>query len=83
MKIILTGGGTAGHVSPALAVAEELLAEDANTNILFIGRHGGAENDAVIKSNIKLETLKIQGIKRKISSDNIKSVYYALRVLTN
>ena len=79
MKIILTGGGTAGHVNPAIAVAEEMLVNDPSTEILFIGREGGAENNAVKKAKIELTTLKIQGLKRKITIENLKSVYYAIR----
>lgn len=79
MKIILTGGGTAGHVSPAIAVAEEILASTPGAELLFIGREGGGENEAASKCGIKVETLKIQGIRRKLTPDNVKSVYYALR----
>lgn len=79
MNIILTGGGTAGHVSPALAVAEKILQRDKKSKILFIGRDGGGENDAVIKSGFELKTLKIQGIKRKLSIDNLGILYRALK----
>ncbi len=79
MNVILTGGGTAGHVSPAIAVAEEIMIREPGAKILFIGREGGGENEAVRKAGIPLATLKIQGIRRKITLDNAKSVYYALR----
>lgn len=78
MRVMLTGGGTAGHVTPALAVAEELLLDNPHVEILFIGREGGGENEAVRKAGIALKTLKIQGLKRKISMENLKSLYYAL-----
>lgn len=79
MNIILSGGGTAGHVSPALAVAEKILQSDKKSKILFIGREGGGENDAVLKLGLELKTLKIQGIKRKLSIDNLRVLYRALK----
>ncbi len=79
MNIILAGGGTAGHVSPALAIAEEIQADDKNSRILFIGRDGGKENEAINKAGIELKTLKIEGIQRKITLDNARRVYRALR----
>ena len=48
MKIMFCGGGTAGHLTPAIAIAEALLKEK-NTEILFVCREGGNENEAVIK----------------------------------
>ena len=71
MNIILTGGGTAGHVSPALAVIEEILKDSPKSRVLFIGRADGRENEAVIKAGIDIKTLKIQGLKRKICLDNV------------
>ena len=79
MDIILTGGGTAGHVSPALAIAEEILDNDPKSRILFIGREGGGENAAVLKAGLELKTLNIQGIKRKLTLDNARRIYHALR----
>lgn len=79
MRIILCGGGTAGHVNPAIAVAEEIKKQFPEAEILFVGREGGKENDLVTKAGIKLKTLKIQGLKRSISLENIKRVYTALQ----
>ena len=72
MRLILTGGGTGGHISPALNVAKELLEKDPKAEILFIGRQGGRENDAVRKSGIRLLELQVYGIKRSLSPSNIK-----------
>ncbi len=78
MNVILTGGGTAGHVNPAIAIAEEILINEPRAKILFIGRDGGAENDAVKKAGLELTTLKLKGLRRKITAENLKSIYYAL-----
>ena len=81
MDIILAGGGTAGHVSPALAVSEEILSREPRSRILFIGREGGKENDAVTKAGIELKTIKIEGIQRKLSLENAKRIYRAFRAV--
>ena len=49
MRLLLCGGGTAGHIIPALAVAEEMKKRDPNSKILFVGREGGLENEHVKK----------------------------------
>ncbi|MBO5906835.1 MAG: undecaprenyldiphospho-muramoylpentapeptide beta-N-acetylglucosaminyltransferase [Clostridia bacterium] len=78
MKIILTGGGTGGHVLPAVAIAEKIYEKYPNAQILFIGREGGTENRSVTDAKIPLKVLKVMGIKRSLSPSNIKSVYLAL-----
>jgi len=79
MKIILTGGGTAGHVNPALAIAEEIRAQEKDADILFIGRLGGKENSAVKDAGISLEYLEVKGIERRITVKNAKNILTALR----
>lgn len=77
MRLLLCGGGTAGHVTPALVVAEELKRRYPKAKILFIGRKGGNENEAVKKANIELKTIEIQGLKRSLSLENIKRLKLA------
>lgn len=72
MNIILSGGGTAGHVNPALAIAEEIYHQDKSSKILFIGRCGGKENLLITKAGFKLKTIDIEGLKRKITTDNLR-----------
>ena len=79
MKIILCGGGTAGHINPAIAVAEEIKKQFKSVKILFIGREGGGENRLVTEAGLNLKTLKIQGFKRKLTKDNLKVLAYALK----
>ena len=79
MKIILTGGGTGGHVTPAVAIGEEIRSAVPNTEILFIGRRGGKENETVTSAGIRVETVEIQGLKRSMSLTNFKSLYLALK----
>ncbi|MBO7304250.1 MAG: undecaprenyldiphospho-muramoylpentapeptide beta-N-acetylglucosaminyltransferase [Clostridia bacterium] len=79
MRIILCGGGTAGHVSPAVAIAEYCREKDEDAEFLFIGREGGRENDVIEKSGFRLQTLKITGLERKISLTAMKAMLVALR----
>lgn len=78
MRLLLCGGGTAGHITPALAVAEEIRRMSPDADILFVGREGGKENDAIEKAKIRLKTIKIQGLKRSLSVENIKRIRQAI-----
>ena len=81
MRIIITGGGTAGHVNPAAAIAEEILEMEPNSEILFIGREGGKENRGIQRLGLKIETLRIRGFRRRIFGGNIKTILLALSAL--
>ena len=78
MNILLCGGGTAGHINPAIAIAEEIKSTQRNSNILFVGRSGGFENSLIEKSGFMIKTIDIRGLKRGFSPENIKRVYLAL-----
>ena len=79
MRLLLCGGGTAGHVTPALVVAEEIKRRFPDTKILFIGRKGGGENEAVKKEGIELKTIDIKGLKRSLTLENIKRIKLAVQ----
>lgn len=74
MKIVLTGGGTGGHIYPALAIATYMKEQDASTELLFIGTEKGLESKIVPNANIRFETIDITGFKRKLSYDNVRTV---------
>lgn len=77
MKIIVTGGGTGGHIYPALAIADEYKKE-FNAEVLYIGTTNGLESKIVPKHGYKFVGLEVKGFQRKISLENIKRVYLAL-----
>ena len=79
MRLLLCGGGTAGHVNPAIAIAEELRASHSDSEILFIGREDGNENSLISDAGFKFRTLKIKGIKRSLSTENIKRALNAIK----
>ncbi len=75
-RIVLTGGGTAGHVNPALAMAELLRREIPTISFLYLGRSGGRENDLVRLSGIALAEIEIRGL----TSKKPVSVFETLRI---
>ncbi len=81
MRILLTGGGTAGHTNPALAIAEYIRANDQNAEIMFVGRHGGEENKAVTDAGFELREIEICGLLRRLSLENVKRIAIALRAV--
>ncbi len=69
MKVIVSGGGTAGHIYPALAVAEEL--KSRGVDVLFVGACGKMEMERVPKAGFKIVGLPIAGIQRSMSPSAI------------
>ena len=79
MRLLLCGGGTAGHINPAIAIAEELMSSHPNSKVLFVGRDEGSENLLIKDAGFEYRTLKIQGIKRSLSPSNFKRIKNAVK----
>lgn len=73
MKVLVTGGGTGGHIYPAIAIANKLKEEIKNIDILFVGTKKGLESKIVPNSGFKFKTITVSGFKRRISMDTMKS----------
>lgn len=71
MRLLLTGGGTAGHINPAVAIAN-IVSQKEKSEILFIGTEEGMEKDLVPVNGYKIKFIKIHGFERKLSFENIK-----------
>lgn len=78
MRVLMTGGGTGGHVNPALAIAATILENEPDSEIAYVGTSRGIENKLVPRAGYKLYHVDVQGIKRSLSISNIKSLYLAL-----
>jgi len=63
MKLLIAGGGTGGHVFPAMAVAREWLGRDAEREVLFVGTERGLEAKLVPVAGLPLETVRAAGLK--------------------
>lgn len=71
MKVIISGGGTGGHIFPALAIANAITERYPNSNILFIGAIGKMEMEKVPAAGYPIEGLPIAGLQRKLSLKNL------------
>ena len=78
MRILLTGGGTAGHINPALAIAETVKRNDPAAEIAFVGIRNGKEADLVPREGYPLHFVESMGIRRSLSPSNIKAIWLAL-----
>lgn len=74
MRVVLSGGGTGGHIYPALSIARQCRAQHKDIELLYIGTQKGLEHTLVPKHNIPFESIDITGFRRKLSVDNIKTV---------
>ncbi len=71
MKYIISGGGTGGHIYPAIAIANELKAIDPAADILFVGAEGKMEMEKVPRAGYAIEGLPVVGIRRELTLANL------------
>lgn len=74
MRIVVSAGGTGGHIYPALAVLDKLKKEDKNLEVLYIGTKGRMESEIIPKRGIPYEGIEIYGFSKNIFKD-IKNVF--------
>lgn len=79
MRVLMTGGGTAGHINPALAIADTIKMNDPTAVVEFVGTERGLENSLVVKAGYKLHHVDIMGISRSLSLSNVKALYLMLK----
>ncbi|CAG5074396.1 UDP-N-acetylglucosamine--N-acetylmuramyl-(pentapeptide) pyrophosphoryl-undecaprenol N-acetylglucosamine transferase [Dyadobacter sp. CECT 9623] len=70
-KVIISGGGTGGHIYPAIAIADALKQKDPDLEVLFVGALGKMEMEKVPRAGYEIVGLPIAGIKRALSLDNL------------
>ena len=78
MKLIFTCGGTAGHINPAIAVANMMKQRHPDCKILFIGAEGKMEEKLVPQAGYDLKCLPASGLSRKLNVSGIKQHLYAV-----
>ncbi|MRT94190.1 undecaprenyldiphospho-muramoylpentapeptide beta-N-acetylglucosaminyltransferase [Ancylomarina sp. 16SWW S1-10-2] len=72
IKIIVSGGGTGGHIFPAISIANALKAKRSDIEILFVGADGKMEMEKVPAAGYKIIGLPIRGLQRNFSKENLK-----------
>lgn len=82
MKIVISGGGTGGHVYPAIAIADALKELNSEIDILFVGAESKMEMTAVPKAGYKIIGLNISGFQRKLSWQNFKLLFRLISSLS-
>ena len=87
-KFILSGGGTGGHIYPAIAIADELKKRYPDAEFLFVGANDRMEMQRVPQAGYSIKGLQIAGIQRKLSLKNLllpfkllKSLYQAKQII--
>lgn len=84
MRYLLAGGGTAGHINPALAIATTIKEKEPDAKILFVGNLGGMEEKLVKMAGYDFAPIKISGIKRSFTPKAIvENTKTAIRVITS
>ncbi len=77
MKVIISGGGTGGHIYPAVAIIEELKRRDPNTEILYIGTENSMEQKIASNLGLDFKAIRVKGLPRRLN----KNSFIALREL--
>ncbi|HYE67624.1 MAG TPA: undecaprenyldiphospho-muramoylpentapeptide beta-N-acetylglucosaminyltransferase [Anaerovoracaceae bacterium] len=79
MKVIMTGGGTGGHIYPAIAIADKIKRKHPDAEILFVGTEKGMEKDLVPKNGYDIRFITVSGFHRKKLWKNIKTAMDLLK----
>lgn len=77
MRFMVAGGGTGGHIYPALAIARGLRARYPRAEILYMGTEKGMEADIVPREGLPFQGLAAAGLERKLSPGNLKALWQA------
>ncbi|OMP68521.1 undecaprenyldiphospho-muramoylpentapeptide beta-N-acetylglucosaminyltransferase [Domibacillus epiphyticus] len=79
MKIVVSGGGTGGHIYPALALIRMIKLKHPETSFLYIGTEKGLESKLVTREGIPFRSIDITGFRRAVSIENVKTIMRFLK----
>lgn len=89
-KVLISGGGTGGHIFPAIAIANEIMMQYPGSVIEFVGAKGKMEMEKVPAAGYKIHGLWISGLQRRVTTKNvllpikvISSLWYSYRIIKN
>ena len=87
LKIVISGGGTGGHIYPAIAIAKKILEKNKDSKILFVGAKGRMEMEKIPEEGFSIIGLDVVGIQRSLSLksifNNLKFPFLLLKSLNN
>lgn len=82
-RVIISGGGTGGHIFPAIAIANEIKLQNPDADILFVGAIGKMEMEKVPKAGYDIKGLNIAGLQRKLSVKNLSLPFKVISSVLN
>ena len=74
MKVLIAAAGTAGHINPAISIANIIKEREKDSKIIFVGTTRGLENDLVPRAGYELKTINAYGLSKKISLENLRKM---------
>jgi UDP-N-acetylglucosamine--N-acetylmuramyl-(pentapeptide) pyrophosphoryl-undecaprenol N-acetylglucosamine transferase len=81
LKIIISGGGTGGHIFPAIAIASEIITRKPDAEILFVGAEGRMEMEKVPQAGFNITGLPVEGLHRRLTIKNLNVIFKFLKSL--
>lgn len=81
MRVIISAGGTGGHIYPALSILKKIKEKEPDSEFLYIGTHNRMENDIVPKYDIPFKTIEIYGFDRKNIFNNFRTINCFLKAI--
>lgn len=78
MRIIMSGGGTGGHIYPAITIIKAIQKEVKSCEVLFIGTAQGLEADVIPKEGFAFKMIEVRGFERKLSVKNVQTIIKTL-----
>lgn len=83
MRVLLTGGGTAGHINPAVAIANYIKEKEPESEFLFVGTQHGLEKNLVPRCGYDIKFIEVMGLKRSFSPQNIKVLFNYIKSMSD
>ncbi|MDD4768921.1 MAG: glycosyltransferase, partial [Eubacteriales bacterium] len=78
VKVLLTGGGTGGHIYPAIVIADEIRRLNPSAQILFVGTRRGLESKVVPRLGYEIKYIDVRFLVRRLTLKNFVTIYKAL-----
>ena len=75
MRVIISAGGTGGHIYPALSIINKIKSEEPDSKFLYIGTTNRMEKDLIPSMGIDYKEIEVYGLKRKLTFDNVKVIF--------